>query len=141
MGKTLSGAEKIEFDVAGNAFAAPTTILKKNLHSDTNLEVEENEDDTDPDGNSPHSGQTAVVTIASWDFGARATLVGYRTAASEDLIDVKFYFPNGDGTYNTVTVLGIRAKTSLDTKPGESGRVNVWMLESRGFTTGVVDFD
>ncbi len=138
----LSGANKIVFQDAGGDWTAPiATIDEPTIHGETSIEIEENSDTTDPTGNSPHSGQFAVVKVQSSDFAVRATLKGKRTANPEVLVDVRFFLKDPAGADVTITAQKIRAKTMLQAIVAEMGQINGWALESRAFVTDVFDFD
>jgi len=142
MATKFSGATKIEIQQAGGDFSSPDVVIpERHVRDDTAVEVEENTDQTDPTGNSPHSGQFANVTVHSDDMGARSTLVGYRTGSPETLVDARFHFPDGNGGTETITAEKMRAKTMLQPMPSEKGQVNTWVLESTTYVTGVVGFD
>ena len=134
----FSGFTKIEIATTGGSLSSPDVIIEEDhILGDTAFEVEENEDQTDVQGESPHSGQFANVTIQSNDFSARAQLVTFRTSDPEKRVDIRGTFPDGD----SITVEGVRAKTMLQPVAGEKGQVNGWVMESRGYTKGVWDFD
>lgn len=142
MATKFSGAQAIViFEADSDQSNRVTTFSEEHVMGDTAIEVEENTDQTDPSGNSPHSGQFANVTVHSNDMNAWSDLVSLRTGTPEQLIDVRFYFPDGSGGSETITVEHIRAKTKLQPVAGEKGQVNTWVLESRGYVTGVVGFD
>ena len=140
MATKFSGAKWISIYLSGED-SAEVVIRDENLMGDTAIEVEENTDQTDPSGNSPHSGQFANVTIHSDDFAARSRLVNLRTSTPEQKIDARFFFADGHGGTETITARDMRAKTMLQAVPGEKGQVNTWVLESRAYVTGVVGFD
>ena len=137
MGKKISGFTKIEIAEAGSAFAAPEVIDEENIMDGTQVEVEENEDQTDPTGESPHTGQFANVTIETDDWSIKAAIDAFRTADAEKRVDVRVTLV--DGT-TTITLEGGRAKTHVDVK-SDAGQANTWIMESRMFTTDQVDFD
>lgn len=139
MSKKPSGFIKVEAVETGGDLANPAvTIEEEDLVTDNSqLEVEENEDQTDPSGESPHSGQFGNLTIESHDFSARGALVNFRTADPEQLIDVRVTTAGGQ----TLTCERVRAKTSLGSLVSEKGQTNTWQLMSRAWVPGVIDFD
>lgn len=135
-----SGFTQIDIAEAGTSFASPTTIAEKDIITEnSSAEPEENEDQTDPTGNSPWTGQFMVVSLESEDFTALTAIRGFRTASPEKLIDIKLYKPNGAGGTETMVINDCRAKTR-EVSSSEKGQANTWILETRGYSTSHFSF-
>ena len=129
---------KIEYDAAGNAFAAAVDIGE--LSDQTSIEPRFSEEDKNTQGEAMYSGQFLDAELVFYDLSKVSALQTHMTADTK--IDVRFHFPDEAGTgTETVTVLAVKPQMVRKRFEPAAGRRNTGRFKISGFSVDPYDFD